>query len=224
LTGGATRIIAIRHGETAWNAGSRLQGHQDVPLNEHGRAQAACLAAALADEGISAVISSDLGRAAETARAFAQPLGLPLTLDAGLRERGFGTLEGHTYDEIEARFPDMARRWRGREPDFQPPGGESLAQLFERSVAAASRWAAEHEGSTIALVTHGGVLDCLYRAALRLELQAPRTWQLGNAAVNRLLHTGQGFTLVGWNDHQHLVRLEKEVSSSPALVRDDAAA
>jgi probable phosphoglycerate mutase len=71
-----------------------------------------------------------------------------------------------------------------------------------------------HEGSTIALVTHGGVLDCLYRAALRLELQAPRTWQLGNAAVNRLLHTGEGFTLVGWNDHQHLA----------VLVRDDAAA
>ena len=218
MSGGATRIIAIRHGETAWNAGSRLQGHQDVPLNERGRAQAACLAAALADEGISAVISSDLARAAETARAFAQPLGLPLTLDAGLRERGFGTLEGHTYDEIEQRFPEMARRWRGREPDFGPPGGESLNQLFERAVGAATRWAMAHEGSTIALVTHGGVLDCLYRAALRLELQAPRTWQLGNAAVNRLLHTGEGFTLVGWNDHQHLAVLERE------RVRDDAAA
>lgn len=218
MSGGATRIIAIRHGETAWNAGSRLQGHQDVPLNERGRAQAACLAAALADEGISAVISSDLGRAAETARAFAQPLGLPLTLDAGLRERGFGMLEGHTYDEIEERFPEMARRWRSREPDFGPPGGESLNALFERAVGAATRWATAHEGSTIALVTHGGVLDCLYRAALRLELQAPRTWQLGNAAVNRLLHTGEGFTLVGWNDHQHLAVLDAE------RVRDDAAA
>jgi probable phosphoglycerate mutase len=62
------------------------------------------------------------------------------------------------------------------------------------------------------------VLDCLYRAALRLELQAPRTWQLGNAAVNRLLHTGEGFTLVGWNDHQHLAVLDRET------VRDDAAA
>ena len=219
MSGGATRIIAIRHGETAWNAGSRLQGHQDIPLNERGRAQAACLAAALADEGISAVISSDLGRAAETARAFAEPLGLPLTLDAGLRERGFGALEGHTYDEIEERFPDLARRWRAREPDFGPPGGgESLNALFERAVGAAARWAMAHEGSTIALVTHGGVLDCLYRAALRLELQAPRTWQLGNAAVNRLLHTGEGFTLVGWNDHQHLAVLDRE------RVRDDAAA
>ena len=214
MSAGATRIIAIRHGETAWNADSRLQGHRDVPLNEHGRRQAACLAAALADEGIEAVISSDLGRAAETARAFAQPLGLPLTFDAGLRERGFGMLEGHTYDEIEAKFPEMALRWRARDPGFGPPGGEALSEFYARSVAAAARWADAHAGSTIALVTHGGVLDCLYRAALRLELQAPRTWQLGNAAVNRLLHTGEGFTLVGWNDHQHLA----------VLVRDDAAA
>lgn len=223
MSAGATRIIAIRHGETAWNAGSRLQGHRDVPLNEHGRRQAACLAAALADEGIAAVVSSDLGRAAETARAFAQPLGLPLTLDAGLRERGFGVLEGHTYDEIEAGFPEMARRWRTRDPGFGPPGGESLNDFYGRSVAAAVRWAAAHEGSTIALVTHGGVLDCLYRAALRLELQAPRSWQLGNAAINRLLHTGEGFTLVGWNDHQHLAVLDRE-AALPALVKDDAAA
>jgi probable phosphoglycerate mutase len=223
LSGGATRIIAIRHGETAWNAGSRLQGHRDVPLNELGRAQAACLAQALADEGIAAVISSDLGRAAETARAFAQPLGLPLTLDAGLRERGFGLLEGHTYGEIEAGFPDMALRWRARDPAFGPPGGEVLSDFYDRSVAAATRWAAAHEGSTIALVTHGGVLDCLYRAALRLDLQAPRTWQLGNAAVNRLLHTGEGFTLVGWSDHQHLVGLDREALAR-VRVRDDAAA
>lgn len=210
----ATRIIAIRHGETAWNAESRLQGHLDIPLNPHGRRQAAQLAEALADEGVEAVISSDLGRAADTARAFAGPLGLPLELDAGLRERGFGELEGLTYDEITARWPEMARRWRGRDPEFGPPGGEALRAFFERSVAAATRWAEAHAGRTIALVTHGGVLDCLYRAATRMELQAPRTWQLGNAAINRLLHSPQGFTLVGWNDHQHL----------QALVRDDAAA
>lgn len=211
---GATRIIAIRHGETAWNADSRLQGHQDVPLNERGRWQAARLAEALADEAITAVVSSDLSRAAETARAFAQPLGLPMSFDPGLRERCFGLLEGLTYAEIEDRFPDLALRWRAREPAFGPPGGESLSDFSIRSVMAATRWASIHSGSTIALVTHGGVLDSLYRAALRLELQAPRTWQLGNAAINRLLYTGNGFSLVGWNDHQHL----------EVLVRDDAAA
>lgn len=210
----ATRIVAIRHGETAWNAGSRLQGQLDIPLNAHGRRQAALLADALRDEGIDVVVSSDLGRAADTARAFAGPLGLPLELHAGLRERGFGLLEGQTYAEIDQRWPELSARWRARDPDFGPPGGERLADFFERSIAAALAIAERHAGRTIALVTHGGVLDCLYRAATRIELNAPRTWQLGNAAINRLLHSPQGFTLVGWNDHQHLA----------VLVRDDAAA
>lgn len=210
----ATRIVAIRHGETDWNAAARLQGQLDISLNPLGRAQAAQLAVALADEGISVVICSDLGRAAETARALAGPLGLPLQLDPALRERGFGSMEGRSFEEIDRDWPELARRWRCRDPDFAPPGGERLADFYARSVAAAERLALAHAGRTIALVTHGGVLDCLYRAATRIELQASRTWQLGNAAINRLLHSPEGFVLVGWNDHQHLA----------ALQRDDAAA
>ncbi|WP_395701719.1 histidine phosphatase family protein [Aquabacterium sp.] len=206
----ATRIIAIRHGETAWNAESRLQGQLDIPLNARGRAQAAQLAEALREEGLALVISSDLGRAADTARALAEPLGLPLHFDAGLRERGFGAMEGRTFQEIDAHAPEYALRWRRRDPDFGPPGGERLIDFYARSIAAAERLAQAHAGRTIALVTHGGVLDCLYRAATRIELQASRTWQLGNAAINRLLHTPEGFTLVGWNDHQHLLALAKD--------------
>lgn len=203
----ATRIIAIRHGETAWNAESRLQGQLDIPLNPLGRAQAAQLAAALRDEGISAVISSDLSRAADTARALAEPLGLPLQFDPALRERGFGTMEGRTFEEVDQHMPELARGWRSRDPDFGPPGGERLTDFYARSVAAAERLAQAHAGRTIALVSHGGVLDCLYRAAARIELQASRTWVLGNAAINRLLHSPEGFVLVGWNDHQHLLGL-----------------
>ncbi|HSW24845.1 MAG TPA: histidine phosphatase family protein, partial [Burkholderiaceae bacterium] len=157
-----------------------------------------------------AVICSDLGRAAETARALAEPLGLPLQLDAALRERGFGTMEGRSFEEIDRDWPELARRWRSRDPDFAPPGGERLADFYARSVAAAERLAQAHAGRTIALVTHGGVLDCLYRAATRIELQASRTWQLGNAAINRLLHSPEGFVLVGWNDHQHLLTLNRD--------------
>lgn len=202
-----TRIVAIRHGETDWNAGARLQGQLDIALNRVGRAQAARLASALRDEGLSAVVASDLARAADTARAFAEPLGLPLTLDAGLRERAFGVLEGHTYDEIAQHWPEMARRWRARDPDFAADGGESLAGFQERCVAAAGRIALAHAGRCIALVTHGGVLDALYRAAARIPVDAPRTWMLGNASVNRLLHSPQGFALVGWDDRRHLEAL-----------------
>ena len=199
-----TRILAIRHGETAWNVDGRIQGQLDVPLNDMGRWQVHRLALAVADDDIAAVYSSDLLRALETAQAVSRGCGAPIVTDAGLRERGFGEFEGLSYTEINTRWPEMGARWRRRDPTFGAPGGETLNAFFERSVGAATRLAALHPGQTIALVAHGGVMDCLYRAALRIALDAPRSWQLGNAAINRLLYTSQGFTLVGWSDTCHL--------------------
>ncbi|MBC7954415.1 MAG: histidine phosphatase family protein [Cytophagales bacterium] len=201
----ATRILAVRHGETAWNVDTRIQGQLDIPLNDTGRWQAERLAASVADEGVHAIYSSDLLRAYQTAQAIAQATGLPVNTDTALRERGFGEFEGHTYKEIEARWPEQSERWRKRDPDFSPGvTGESLHVFFERCVTVATRLAAAHPGQTIALVAHGGVMDCLYRAASRLDLQAARSWQLGNASINRLLYTAGGFTLVGWSDTSHL--------------------
>jgi probable phosphoglycerate mutase len=200
----ATRVLAIRHGETAWNVDGRIQGQLDVPLNEMGRWQVHRLALAVADEDIAAIYSSDLLRALETAQAVGRGSGDAIVTDAGLRERGFGVFEGLSYAEINARWPEMGERWRRRDPEFGAPGGETLNQFYERSVATATRLAAQHPGQTIALVSHGGVMDCLYRAASRVALDAPRSWQLGNAAINRLLYTPQGFTLVGWSDTYHL--------------------
>ncbi len=200
----ATRLVAIRHGETAWNAEGRLQGHQDIPLNPLGLRQAASLAAALADEGLAAVVASDLQRAWQTGAALAAGLGLPLQAEPGLRERCFGLLEGQTHAEIEARWPDHARRLRQREPGFAPAGGESLVDFRARCLATVDRLAAAFAGQTIALVCHGGVLDGLYRAATHVALDRPRSWPLGNASINRLLHTPQGLALVGWNDSAHL--------------------
>lgn len=200
----ATRVIAIRHGETAWNADARLQGQIDIALNDAGRHQARRVAGALVDAEITALYSSDLLRAAQTAQAIATRCGLSLHTDAGLRERSFGIFEGHTWADLERSWPDQARRWRERETGFAPEGGEALAAFYARCIACATRLAARHPGETIALVAHGGVLDCLYRAATRVSLQAPRTWQLGNAGINRLLFNGEAFTLVGWGDMQHL--------------------
>lgn len=200
----ATRLIVVRHGETAWNVEQRIQGHLDVPLNAHGRWQAGRMAQALADERFAAIYSSDLVRAAETAAALSQVAGPAVSLERGLRERAFGRFEGVSWTEIHERWPEDATRWRAREPDFAPGGGESLRVFYDRVVATALRLACAHPGETVALVAHGGVLDCLYRAATRLELQAPRTWKLGNAAINRLLYGDGGFTLVGWNDAGHL--------------------
>jgi probable phosphoglycerate mutase len=200
----ATRVIAIRHGETAWNAATRIQGQLDVGLNEVGRRQVLRLAGALADAGLTALYSSDLLRARQTAQAVAERTGLALVPDAGLRERCFGVFEGHTYADVEQRWPLEARRLRQRDRSYGPAGGETLDDFYGRCLASATRLAARHPGETIALVAHGGVLDCLYRAATRIDLQAPRTWHLGNASINRLLYSDAGFTLVGWSDLLHL--------------------
>jgi len=204
VTEAATRILAIRHGETAWNAAARIQGQLDIALNEVGRWQAERLARACADEHLDAVYSSDLLRARDTARALASGAGLELHADVGLRERGFGIFEGLTFAEIEQRFPDAARRWRQRDASFGPEGGETLQAFFERAVGAVTALAARHRGQHIAVVAHGGVLDALYRAASRIALDAPRSWQLGNASINRLLASDAGLVLVGWDDTMHL--------------------
>jgi 2,3-bisphosphoglycerate-dependent phosphoglycerate mutase len=199
-----TRVVAVRHGETAWNVQTRIQGQLDIALNAAGREQARRLARALSHERFDAVYASDLRRAADTAQPFAQQAGLAVHTDIALRERGFGSFEGLTWAEVEQHHPDASRRWRERDAGFGPPGGETLAVFYERAVSTIAAIAARHRGQHIAIVTHGGVLDALYRAASRIALDAPRTWQLGNASINRVLHGEQGFTLVGWNDNLHL--------------------
>jgi probable phosphoglycerate mutase len=200
----ATRILAIRHGETLWNVDSRIQGHLDIGLNDTGRWQAERLGLALKDEPIAAIYASDLSRAHDTALAVSRHTGVPVQAEPGLRERSFGEFEGRTFAEIETELPAQAQRWRQRDPTFIPAGGESLLMLEARVLSVAARLAAQHPGEQIALFAHGGVMDILYRAATRLDLQAARTWALGNTAVNRLLWSPEGFSLVGWADVQHL--------------------
>ena len=199
-----TRIIALRHGETTWNVDTRIQGHLNIPLSPIGRWQAEQLALALSDEPLAAIYASDLARAWETAQYVARLQNLSVIEEVGLRERGFGDFEGKTFAEIAALLPEQSMRWRKRDPDFAPAGGETLKALRTRVLDAATRLAAQHPGEQIALVAHGGVMDVLYRAATRQEIQAPRTWDLGNAAINRLLWTPEGFTVVGWADTQYL--------------------
>jgi 2,3-bisphosphoglycerate-dependent phosphoglycerate mutase len=201
----ATRIIAIRHGETAWNVDTRIQGHLDIPLNTTGVWQAQRTGAALAEETFDAIYSSDLQRALVTAQAVGAATGCAVQPDTGLRERCFGSFEGRTFKEIEAELPEQALRWRKRDPEFVPDaGGESLHMLRSRIQHTVDRLAAQHIGGQIALVAHGGVLDILYRLATRQDLQAPRTWELSNAAINRLLWTPEGLSLIGWGATGHL--------------------
>ena len=213
----ATRILAIRHGETSWNVDTRIQGQLDIELNDTGLWQAQQLGLALRDEDIQVVYSSDLKRAYQTAQAIAQAptraQPVPLTPTPALRERHFGHLQGQTWAAIETNWPEDAKLWRTRDPHWSPQGGESLWVLRERIAACVSALASQHIGEHIVWVAHGGVMDVLYRLATQQDIQAPRTWHLGNAAINRLLWTPQGLSLVGWGDVSHLARASKDESS-----------
>lgn len=203
----AVRITAVRHGETAWNVDTRIQGHTDIGLNARGLWQAQRLGAALADTSVDHVYASDLSRALCTAKAVAQHAGLPVEgvrQHTGLRERAFGHFEGQTYADIQAQWPQDALAWRQRQPHWAPPGGESPTQLYQRVQRTLHEIAVGHSGQHIVLVSHGGVMDMLYRLATQQLLDTERTWGLGNCAINRLLWTPQALTLVGWADTRHL--------------------
>ena len=147
-----TLILAMRHGETAWNVEGRIQGHLDVPLNELGQWQAERLAQALRQESLDVVYASDLRRAMQTAEAVVKLGGQPLLTDIGLRERDFGVFQGQTFGDVEMQFPEQAERWRLRDPDYAPGGGESLTVFFSRCTQAITRLALAHPGQTIGVV------------------------------------------------------------------------
>lgn len=201
-------ILLIRHGETEWNRMRRMQGHIDIPLNDAGRRQAQALAAALAAERPQAIYVSDLQRARDTAQPAADLLDLPVTLDPALRERCFGAFEGMMYEEISAKYPEAFARMQARDPHAQFPAGERKAEtldgFYRRAVGAVARIARRHDGGRLAIVTHGGVLDCLYREATGKAIDAERDFGIVNAAINRLRWHGGRFELLAWGDDAHL--------------------
>jgi probable phosphoglycerate mutase len=207
-----TLIYAIRHGETAWNKATRIQGQLDIPLNETGLRQADAVGRALAEATIDAIYSSDLIRAVQTATPLAQAKGLNVVPVQGLRERHFGVWQGETYGEIEEKFPHDYSRWRLREPEFAVEGAENLIVFQARMAQALQTLAQAHPGQTIAVFTHGGCLDILYRLSTGLPLEAPRTWPISNAVVNRLRYDPEarqpGLHLESWAEAHHLDSLE----------------
>ena len=203
-----TEILLIRHGETDWNAERRMQGHLDIALNAVGRRQADRLAAALRGAGPHVVISSDLQRARDTAQAVAQACSVELIIDAACRERCFGAFEGLLYDEIGAHFPAAHAAWQARDIDARyPPGtqvAETLREFSQRAIAGVLMHAQRHAGKKIAIVTHGGVLDCIYRFSTGMALEKKRDVDIGNASVNRFRYEQGALRLLQWGDISHL--------------------
>jgi probable phosphoglycerate mutase len=199
-----TTLLAVRHGETRWNAEGRMQGHLDSDLDPSGIAQADALGRRLADERIDAVIASDLGRTLATARGITAHTGHAIRTDARLRERHLGIFQSLTGTEAALRHPADWRRFKERDPEHDLHGGETLRQFSARCVACVNELAALHPHATLLVVTHGGVLDVLFRHTTGLPLAAPRTFTLLNASLNTFEITQGMWTLLHWGDIAHL--------------------
>jgi probable phosphoglycerate mutase len=199
-----TEILLIRHGETLWNQQGRMQGQHDSPLTPLGLQQARQLARRLKTVSFSALYSSDLGRAHQTARCIADATGHEIVADSGLRERSFGIFEGLTNAEIEKRYPDLHAPFAKRDPHFAMPEGESGQQFRERCVGALDRIAQRHEGETLVAVTHGLVLDALYRTACGMTLEVARGFPLLNCSVNTFRYEAGRWLALSVCDVTHL--------------------
>ena len=209
----STRICFIRHGETDWNAEKRIQGQIDIPLNETGRAQALAMAFNAAHHNFDAIYSSDLMRARDTAGMLAARRGLDIKILPPLRERHFGIFQGLTAAEGKVSQPEAHARYRARDPDYDFDSGESMHNLARRVAAAVHEMTRHHAGQTLAAVTHGGVLDILYRKATGKPLHTPRDFNIPNCALNWFRFDGQGsdgWHLEAWDDHHYLAKVIKD--------------
>ena len=206
-----TDLILIRHGETDWNRELRFQGQLDVPLNAVGHEQARRLGQRLAGERVHGLVCSDLMRAQQTASPIRERNALvsdgALVLDAGLREQHFGTLEGLSVPDIQTRHPQVWAQWLEFHADYAPDGGESTRQFHARVMAAVRRLALTYGPQTLLVVTHGGVLDMVYRTARALPLSGPRQSEIPNAGLNRVRLEGDAIEIVAWADTEHLAGL-----------------
>jgi 2,3-bisphosphoglycerate-dependent phosphoglycerate mutase len=199
-----TELILVRHGETDWNRELRFQGHVDVALNAMGHEQARRVAAHLAAVPARHLYASDLLRAQQTAHPVAQQLRLSGITEPALREQSFGAVDGMRVDDIKAQHPQAWQEWLRFHEDYCMPGGETMREFHARVMDAVHRIAADHRGATVVVVTHGGVLDMIYRTARSLPLGGPRQSQIPNAGVSRVTVTDGAIEIVSWADTSHL--------------------
>lgn len=201
-----TRICFARHGETDWNAERRMQGHTDIPLNANGYAQAQLLAQSLraAGHAFDHLYSSDLERAADTAKQVSHALGLEITINPVFRERHVGVLQGLRLDDAPLAVPEVWRAHLARDIQHDLGGGESIHQFHERAQRALAMLVAAHTGQTVLVVSHGGTLDMVYRIVTGQALDQERVAIVPNTSLNWITYDGQVWSIERWADTSHL--------------------
>jgi probable phosphoglycerate mutase len=208
----STRICFIRHGETDWNLARRIQGQTDIPLNETGRAQAQAMARNAAHCDFTAIYSSDLSRAKETAQRIAETRGMEIKTLPQLRERHFGIFQGITAQEGAQRHPRAFEYYKARNPEYDFETGESMLRFSGRVSRAVELMVNQHSDQTIAAVCHAGVLDILYRKTTGRPLDTPRDFVIPNCALNWFRFEfrcgdAPAWHLDAWGERDHLARV-----------------
>ncbi len=199
------RFVFVRHGESTYNAEGRIQGQQDAPLSERGRAQATRVAERLRGAVFDACYASDLSRAADTARVIMQfHPAIPYETTPLLREIGFGVFEGLMVGEIENMYPDEYAEWNQDRREYTPPGAESVRDLHTRAVQAFA-WLRErgHSGSVL-VVSHGGLMRSMVAHALGFALEDRLRFHFDNTSISVILEEPWGSSLRLCNDTSHL--------------------
>lgn len=199
-----TQFIIVRHGETLWNRLGQIQGHLDSPLSPEGIAQAEMLAERLRLESFDELISSDLGRAVNTANCIARRTGHTTRVDPRLRERHYGIFQGMTRDEAKLAYPDAYACYHDESVTYAIPGGESTEDCFRRNLECLQELATRQAGMRVVVVTHGGVLDGLYRHVMRVPHLGSRAFTIVNASLNWFTREEGKWRLDRWGDVAHL--------------------
>ena len=205
-----TELIIVRHGQTQWNLEGRIQGTLDIELHPIGIQQAEALAARLAKEAFNAIYSSDLKRAYQTAERIARKTNHTIITHKGLRERNFGILQGLTASEIKERYPEEWRHFRRWDPDYIFPNGESLREYYESGITCLEEIAQQHIGERLVIVTHGGILNGLFRYTLSIPFSSPSRFKRFNAGINTFFFRNGIWVLGTWGDIDHLRETEKD--------------
>jgi len=211
----AVRIFLARHGQTEWNLEHRFQGHFDSPLTAQGLEQSRRLANRLASEPLTAIYTSDLGRASATAVVVAEPHGLQARPRHELREIDCGEWGGLTWEQLIEREPETMERYRARPSEHQMPGGESLVAVQERAWQFLTSLWPTHAGQHLAVITHHIVVETLLARALELPLERFwRTRRAGNCALSVLdLEAGRVQPIVIY-DGSHLAEAPPDAMTS----------
>ena len=197
-------IYITRHGETEWNAAGRIQGHTDVALSERGREQAGMLAARLASAPIDAVYSSDLARAAETAKVALRGRDVPITFTEQLREYNKGVFEGLTESEYREKYPDLYEPSLANDLDFAPPGGETIRETSVRLAAIIQQIKDAHMDQRALIVGHGGSLRAGIVSLLDLPLEANWKFAMHNCSLTVIYTYPDNSVMHLYNDTSHI--------------------